>query len=418
MNISRNRTIIGLLNTVNVSLAIYSVIITLLFFIGKSEYALFSALILIIPVLSYFLKQLTKYLFSFLLGHVALLYVSLTLPEDIIVKIIFVLFTIIVLLFHLSRRVSSEDVVRDSIPFAHLLVPIVMQIAANDNGFTQLSQMIRIITLISVVMYLITLYLFNFTNFFSLDLEKTNVNLKRLKQINNSLVMMFIVIITAIMTGAFSVPSSKIGAVIKSILLFIPRLLARWLQSKINEEVPKEPSIGDSLPDKSLYLATQETYTPSPIMEVLLQFLTVILILAIIVFAIYGLYQLYNHFIVTKNDDTETKEFISPFFKENKTRKIALKKKVNLPHIFLNNNEKIRRYFSQLVIKNFNGKVPTNLTAEELLNVPVQKIIKLLSNEPYKIDPKLLELYHKARYSKQMCSKEEVNIVKNIVKGT
>ena len=131
---------------------------------------------------------------------------------------------------------------------------------------------------------------------------------------------------------------------------------------------------------------------------------------------IYGLYQLYKNFHSAKTDETEIKEFISPFHKENRVKIMRNIYKARLPHIFPNNNEKIRRYFYQLIIKKCKDKVPPNLTAEELLNLPVQTTGLLSSAEPEKIDPILLELYHKARYSNGMCSKEEVNLVRRIVK--
>lgn len=153
------------------------------------------------------------------------------------------------------------------------------------------------------------------------------------------------------------------------------------------------------------------------IQEILINLLVAAIILAIAAMIIYGLYQLYKNFHSAKTDETEIKEFISPFHKENRVKIMRNIYKARLPHIFPNNNEKIRRYFYQLIIKKCKDKVPPNLTAEELLNLPAQTNGLLSSVSTEKIDPMLLELYHKARYSNESCSKEEVNIAKRIVRG-
>jgi len=88
MNTRKYKTILALLNTVYGSLVIYTIIITYLFFIGESEYALPSAFLLIIPVLSYYLEQHAKHLFTFILGHTIPAIILYTLPKQPIIKII------------------------------------------------------------------------------------------------------------------------------------------------------------------------------------------------------------------------------------------------------------------------------------------------------------------------------------------
>jgi len=418
MNTRKYKTILALLNTVYGSLVIYTIIITYLFFIGESEYALPSAFLLIIPVLSYYLEQHAKHLFTFILGHTIPAIILYTLPKQPIIKIIYVLFTVTVMLYHLYRRVKQKPLMQNIRSYTYLLVLIIMQLYANWKEYSQLSRMIQIITLLCAVIYFTLIYLYNFTDFFANHVENTNINFHQIKRINNRFIIVFISVTTAIMIGAFSVPAGKILSVLKTIFTFLIRILFFWV--KKSDDKMEIEDIKKSTPNMGQIIQADQAEANHVwlfIQEILIYLCVTVIILASTALVIYGLYQLYKYFHSTKADETEKKEFISPFHKETRIKKIRKINKARLPHIFPNNNEKIRRYFYQLIIKKCKDKVPSNLTAEELLNLPVQTIGLLSSAEPEKNDPILLELYHKARYSNEMCSKEEVNIAKGIIRG-
>lgn len=417
MNTKKYKTIVELLNTLYGSLVAYTIIITLLFIFGKAEYALPSVCLLIIPVISYFLEQHAKHLIIYILGHAITGIIFYSLPKQFIVKLIYVLFTLIVMAYHLSRRVKKETLTLKIRSYAYLLVMILFQLYANWREYYQLSLMIKIITLLCAVIYFTGIYLYNFTDFFVNHIENTSINLSRIKRINNSFIAGFITVATVIMIGAFFVPAGKFIAALKAIFTFIVRILFFWVNPADNET---EIEYFEENPYMEYILPT-EPAQPNPvwllIQEILINLLIIAIILALAAMIIYGLYQLYKNFQSAKTDETEKKEFISPFQKENRVKKIRKVQKARLPHIFANNNEKIRRYFYQVIINKCKDKVPSNLTAEELLNLPAQTNGLLSSVSTEKIDPMLLELYHKARYSNESCSKEEVNIAKRIVRG-
>lgn len=220
MNTKKYKTIVELLNTVYGSLIIYTFIITFLFYIDESEYALPSVFLLIIPVLSYYWEQHAKHLFTFILGHTIAGIILYALPKHPIVKIIYVLFTIIVMVYHLYRRVKNKTLMQNIRSYAYLLALIIMQLYANWREYYQLSRMIQFITLICAVIYFTALYLYNYTDFFTNHVESSIINLHRIKRINHGLIAGFISVTTAIMIGAFSVPAGKFLSVLKSIFTF------------------------------------------------------------------------------------------------------------------------------------------------------------------------------------------------------
>lgn len=417
MNTKKYKTVIDLLNTVYGSLIIYTIIITLLFSFGESEYALPSASLLIIPVLSYYLEKNAKYLTTFVLCHVIIGIIFYSLPKQSIVKMIYVLFTIFVMVYHLYKRVKKGILIQKIRSYAYMAVPIIMQLYANWEEYFQLSKMIQIITLLSAIIYFTAVYLFNFTDFFANHIENTNIDLYRIKRINHRLIAGFISVSAVTMTGAFYVPADKILSVLKSIISFLLRILFFWI--KTSDKETEIEYIQDNAHNMDLMPTDQAE--PNPvwliIQKVLVYLCVAVIILSLEALVIYGIYQLYKHFHSVKADETEKKEFISPFHKENRVKKVRKIYKARLPHIFSNNNDKIRRYFYQAVMNKYKDKVPVNLTAEELINLPVKATGLLSSEVTEKADPRLLELYHKARYSNELCSKEEVSMAKKIVRG-
>jgi len=219
------------------------------------------------------------------------------------------------------------------------------------------------------------------------------------------------------MTGAFYFHPYKLLSALKSFVVLLLRTLFSWIKPSDDEGMMQ--TVKESPPDIDHALQIEPT-EPSPIwliiQEIIIKLCVIAVIIAFLASLIYGLYQLYKHFHAAKADEIEKKEFISPFYKDNRVKKIRKIHKAKLSHIFPNNNDKIRRYFYHVIINKYKDKVPDNLTAEELLNLPVRTNALLSSESTQKPDPMLLELYHKARYSDEMCSKEEVNMAKGIVK--
>lgn len=417
MNIRKNKIIIELLNTLYDSLLIYTIIIALLFSIGESAYAIPSTVLLIVPLMSYYLEQHSKHISLFLLCHITAAFILYILPKQLTVKIIYVMFTVIVMIYHLYRRVKRKSSEQKIMSVVYLTVPTALQFYADWKAYSQLSRMIQIITLLCVIIYFTALYLFNFTEFFSIDMVNTNINLHRIKRINHRIITGFICIISVIMTCAFSVPASKLLPALKSMIIFLVRILLSWIRPSDYEE--KIETVEENTPNMEQFIPiepSEPNHIWLIIQEILFILCVVVIILAFAALIIYGLYQLYKHFHTADANETDKREFISPFYKENRVKKLRKIHKTKLPHIFPDNNDKIRRCFYHLIISKYKDKVPANLTAEELLNLPVQSIGLLLSDGTDKFDPVLLKLYHKARYSHEMCSKEEVNMMKEIVR--
>lgn len=417
MNARNYQTITELLKTVNASLVTYALIVTMLFTIGISQYVLLSMLLLFIPVISRYLEHHAKDMITFLLCHIILGLVLFLLPQDLVVKIIYVMYIVIIMIYHLYRRIKSKSMDQGNTFYLYLFLLIIMQIYANWREYSQLSRIIQMISLLFIILYFVNVYLSNFTYFFASEAVDINVNIQQIKRCNHTLVFVFMSFISFIMIGTFSIPSNKILSILKSIVIYLLRLFfSLFKESPHVEEVAPPEERAPILEG----LVPSETTETNPIwlliQDILLKACFVIIILVIVSLIIYGVYQLYKHFHTAKRDKTEKKEFISPFFKESKVKNIRMIQKAKL-HLFLSNSEKIRRYFYQEIKKKYKDKVPNNLTADELLKLPVQSISLLLSEDPDKLNPQILILYHKARYSNGLCSKEEVNQMKGMIKG-
>jgi len=342
MNIKKYKTMIDILNIVNGSLISYTIIITLLFTIGESEYTLPSVLLLILPILSYYLEKRSKHIFTFIICHIITGFIFYSLPKHQIVKIIFIVYAIIVMIYHLYRRIKLKSLMQKNISYGYILVLIAMQLYANWKADSQLSRMIQIITLLFSIIYFITVYLFNFTVFFTNHVENASINFKRVKRINHSLITGFIIIITLIMTGAFSVPIDKLLYTLKSTIIFLLRKIFSRIEPAESEIIEPVEVI---TPNMDQILPIEQT-EPNPIWllveKILFKLCIVVIILAFASLIIYGLYQLYKLFHSNQTDETEKKEFISPFYKENSVKRIKKTNKITFPHFFHNNNDKIR----------------------------------------------------------------------------
>jgi hypothetical protein len=156
--------------------------------------------------------------------------------------------------------------------------------------------------------------------------------------------------------------------------------------------------------------------------EILYYAAVIVMISAIIALVIYSLYRLYRYFYQKKFSVSKEEEieFISPFQKENMS--IYENRKTSKRKFFAiftkTNNEKIRKHYYKAIVN--------HAKSEEVLPylAPIQlskyaftsdnPIIKETSDP--KKETELTNLYEKARYSDEECSKAEVQSVKNLLK--
>jgi hypothetical protein len=156
--------------------------------------------------------------------------------------------------------------------------------------------------------------------------------------------------------------------------------------------------------------------------EILYYAAVIVIITAIIILIIYSLYRLYRYFYQKKFSVSKEEkiEFISPFQKENtsiyENRKTSKRKFLAI--FTKTNNERIRKHYYKAIVN--------HAKSEEVLPylAPIQlskyaftsdnPILKETS-DPDK-ESELTNLYEKARYSDEECSKTEVMSVKNLLK--
>jgi nitrogen fixation/metabolism regulation signal transduction histidine kinase len=124
------------------------------------------------------------------------------------------------------------------------------------------------------------------------------------------------------------------------------------------------------------------------------------LLLIIIASILFGLYLLYKHFYANCSSDYETKEFISPFVKATKVKKVNPFINKIIPFGFTN-NDKIRAMY----IKKIKSYINCGLKIKNNTSTEISHTTKL---SMHKDISELTHYYEKARYSNDETSKEDL----------
>lgn len=321
----------------------------------------------------------------------------LTVPSN-IEKFIYAIYLAVVLIRALYLIFASQYESSSNMSVLWVIVILATQFIY-DIRLTQSNKILFFIMTSSyLILYFLEKYFRNFGTLLNSYSETKSFPLRELKSLSSLLVFSFL-IITIFITSLLS----RIFLNIDGIKRFFYNFFS-WLLSLLKyvpyEHIPQEPPEFDG--------------SVSPLNIILFIFVVIFLIFIFIV-AIINIHSFIIKFYSKKGKKYNIYEFVSPF---PKVENISYKKEKHslFRKLFkLNNSEKIRKFFYTFVVKNSSGiSSIEKLTPSEIIKViSSKKLDNISSDKIYE----LLYYYEKARYSPEICSKEDVLKVKELLKA-
>jgi hypothetical protein len=427
MNNKQYKTVIDLINVILKFLIAYTLISILIIATLKSTDYVYQALWLIpASFISYFTGKYSKHIWTFLFSHVLLFVIYIFISTNAFITVYYTLFLTVLTILELKNRLKPEIVAKSNTSLLFISILLVMNILCYYLSYDKLNQLFFSLTFLYVLLYLLNMYLLNFERFFQNQENLSNVPIQKIRGTNNLLILFFgsfcFFVMLLFTNFPLKVILTSIGSFLLSILrFFISLFTSLFKHNSVQKEVLEEPVITPESPLPSYSESTSNLL--EIIQNIILTLLTIAIIGAAIALLVFLLYKLYQHFYENKTNHFKDKtEFISPFDKKEDIPKESNKTSIfsRLTWLFgRTNNEQIRKsYYKAIKSHAESEQLTSNLTPSELSQFAFSSNSGLLSNN--NIDHEKLNqltlLYEKARYSKEECSKDEVVIVKQILK--
>lgn len=435
MNYKLRLLIVDMLDILVKFIVIYSILTTLLYQIDNLA-AFYNLGLLPVPFLSYIIKNKTKHIWSFVLLHIAIIPLYIFTIFNSYVVTLFCIYIVATAFF--SYYSKHKNVKSATNNFFLLMSFVVMYIGAATYESAYLELFILRMAIIFTILSIIRMYLLNFTNYFKSHGDIKNIPFSQIKNANNTLIIFLIGLILVIMFLFSQLHlQGSLLSLVRNIAKYLRRLIAFIRGKKV---------ISDELPIEELEEVTEYPPLPEPsllseiiskIIIVIFYIFSIALILSCIAYLIYKIYQFFYKNNI--NNSTDRVEFLSPFTKKEAARKATHKSNTKL--FGRSNNVLIRKHFYKAVtssVKN-NDNINKELTPTELaqlvkfdndsianrnnIDAPIE-LAHLNEFEKNNVDHSntaenrrlLTTYYEKARYSNDECSKEDVKLIKNLVK--
>lgn len=423
MNNKKYYFIIDMINLLLKFLISFSVVGIILAPITKDPAMVFKAFILLpAPVISYFTGRYLKHLWSFLILHILLGIAYFLMSTNLFTQVIYVIYIIILTIMELNAQLQPERLKKINTSIFFIPVFFLMYMVNSYIGLTELNQLSFILAIAFVLLYLLNMYLINFESYFQNHSSVSNIPMGQIVSTNNTLIVFFCGFCIFVMLLFTRLPLNSILSVISKMILAIIRTIVSLFLTD-GDNTNAEDIMGSEINENQQLF--EDAGTASPILEfifnLILGLILLVVIGAFIALIVYGIYKLYQHFHADKiNNFKDHTEFISPFDKRTKVErdyKNVFTRKSS--HFWgRTNNEKIRKMFYKAALSGeADIEHPELLTPVRLSQLILSKDQGIInSTADSKKVAELTACYEKARYSKEECSKDEVLLVKELLK--
>ncbi len=432
MNIRRHQLVIDMINLAMCFIPTYLTIAILLYYFDPQS-PVHTLLLLPVPVLSYLIRKYTHYIWSFLLLHGILLLGLLLLLTNIYIATAAGIYVVILTSVAYYRRNKGTELENTS---SLLWIPILLlYLICVFTGMEELQQLCFILSIVFAILYVVNEYLLNLERFVFNHEGMVNLPFHQIKNSNTVMVAFLCGLILGAMLLFSRIP---LGRLLSRLGQQIIRFL-RYLISLIQFEEPEVSSIPE---EEDMIIEDYPISEPSPLMELIAQVLQWVVIILVTVFAVaailYALYQIYQYFYLKSEEALKDQiEFLSPFVQGERSKRAPRNK---LRTLFdRSNNAQIRKYYTQAVAASLTPGISLDksLTPSQLSEIilPSQSsdsktdigyiiaehessTVDALGNPP--IHHKRIQItnyYEKARYSNEDCTKEEVQLLRKLLKS-
>ena len=402
---------------------VINLIIRFMFFLSITSFTLFSAMneasyiwksMLLLPaaIISFVIRKYSKNLWSFIVLNLLLLAPYILLTGDSVLSVAYginiVIFAIIEYVMDINKKIKASPLVF-SISF--ISVYILCKLFFTNEGV--LSFFLGLAIAFGLL-YIVNMYYVNSYIYFKKHEDKANLPIRKILSTNTLYIGGFLLLSSIVMFLFTRIPLGGIGQFLRSIMVkLINFLVSMFLTLK----KPDEMILEEEAPNSTTPFANPEPSLFTEIVSVILGVITLLIIIAFIIYGIYRIYKLfYSRALII--DDVRTGRNIA-FTKDSNKPDKNPSVRHRFRSVFDNsNNVKIRRLFIRAVQKNARSghvlkyKLPKELS-EYALEAGKSNIDELAIQHKR---AELTAIYENARYSNTECSKEDVKLVKDILK--
>ncbi len=413
MKLKRTEIIIDLANMLQGFLVFYAFIAVLLFVLDSSPLA---RTLWLLPsiILSYLIRCLSRHIWSFLGLHTILMLLYIFTAADLITAVFYGIYLVLLTMYSFYQKQRTDKCSNTSFFYSSLFFFLYM--VCRYFKLNGVLSFILMVFILFVLIHFLNMYLLNFDNFIKSHSSITNLPYYQIKNSNNTLIFFLLSLSLIIMYLFTWLPLDGFFVSLGKLLRF---LLLSFLSlfSQQQENATKEKA--DAVLTSMLPKASSNPSRFAEIMSAVFYWIGIIFItVAAITAVLYALYKLYQYFYAKNNNQLKDQvEFISPFVKTEVLRKSSPFKRF-IPSFGRSGNELIRKHFYKAVISSVTAPedLPKNLTPSELADYILKEDdgCALAGKEERK--KQLTKYYEKARFSNLDCTKEEVTLVRNLVK--
>jgi hypothetical protein len=375
------------------------------------------------PFVSYLIGKKARHLWLFITMHLLLIAVYMLWFNQIIYYAIFGLYLFILAVMTLVQRLREKRIPGNT-PLGFITAVLVAYICCDFMKQADMKPFFLISAIIYIMLYFVNLHFFNLRNYIIIHEDVAKIPVRQIVSSNHFLFFSFCLLCLVMMLLFAQLPLKElvvfIGRALKNALIFLLSLV-HFQENDLKRTQPQESPV---MQDNQMGLLPPAEEDPSPIMEILSKILfyasVVLLVIALVAGIIYLLYSLYKRFYAKKADDSRDKsEFISPFADKSRLRreKFSLHKKFRFA-LGKTNNEKIRKHYYDAIAANADSDLlsgamtPTQLTGYAFGKESKSKK-RVLGEEKQK---ELTQLYEKARYGREECSKHDLGRIRKMLK--
>ncbi len=365
------------------------------------------------PYVSYWIRKYTRHIWSFTLLHLILAAIYLLPNRNLNYVIVYAIYLVMLTSLSYSMKHKLQDRTNTT-PFFILYI-ILIYTSCNLMNFKSLLPLCFWLAISYALLFALNMYLLNLDRFVRNHEHIVNVPFGQIKNVNHILNAFLYCLFMLSMLSFSRLPFGNLLTILGKLLIKVLRSILTLLTRRRPGEV--EWTEEEPLPSPEGLPQAE----PSRLMEILSAIFQWTIIIALIIGAIalifYAIYRIYQHFYL-KGEEAIIDEvhFLSPF---DKKEKMKHKPKPSTLHFHLpgkSNNIAIRRHFANAVLTNAGPELKhlESLTPSQLSEYVVGQEQDNSSEEKDRL--LVTNCYEKARYSDQICTREEVQFLKKIIK--
>lgn len=365
------------------------------------------------PFLSYLIEKRTNHFWSYLVFHALFIATYIMILHNNILSFVFGFYLIIMTIIPIIKK-SRKSTLPSNTRLAFIAFIVGCYYYSIYVKSANLKTLFFLLTFLYVLLYLLNHYLINFRNYFLEHEDMAKLPIQQIVFSNHFLFASFGMLCIGTMLTFTLLPMNEILSSVGRFIARILKLLFSFIHFNVKTGKILPPEEGRPIP-------------MPPGDNLLLKILSTILYYAIILALIYviiaGLIFIFNHLykmFYTKRANVKDKlEFLSPFDRE---QKIERKNPRPIRRMYLalfgkTNNEKIRKHYYNAVITNADSdRIPKQLTPTQLTLYAFQTDNQYSDRDTTtQKEKEITDLYEKARYGKEECTKKDIKRIKELL---